>query len=338
MTIIKLPIDTKSLYLNIFNDNSHGHTPTVATPIKQGKALNEELAEIYSIDKNEISLAKYPKLVSEMLKNSKASNVITNAYVFDNIKVNNEKIKVDAFFCLFIKKEIDQNKAQYGRIKLHYPKTLLYEDESIRIDNKSVLNSISNHLNNYAFIVNAFEYNTEESSLNFDVLIIGEQNIPYSKVFLNSKGVGNKFTKLFNVYADNYDIEICKLKEIYGDDYGPSAYISTIEQMKDISKKYIQKSYSDGIEWISDKYPYALYDFRIKNDDSYEYGILKFTASKNIYFDLTNAQRDFINQFKERSSVYVLTDVFENPVLHRISAEQLYSLKMRINSIKFMEE
>ena len=33
--IIRIPIDTKSLYLNIKNDNETGHTATVATPLKQ---------------------------------------------------------------------------------------------------------------------------------------------------------------------------------------------------------------------------------------------------------------------------------------------------------------
>ena len=37
MSIIRLPIDTKSLYFNIKNDNKTGHTATVATPLKQGR-------------------------------------------------------------------------------------------------------------------------------------------------------------------------------------------------------------------------------------------------------------------------------------------------------------
>ena len=48
---IFLPIDTKSLYCNIFNDNLKGHTCTVATPIKQGNAINEELLGLYKIPK-----------------------------------------------------------------------------------------------------------------------------------------------------------------------------------------------------------------------------------------------------------------------------------------------
>ena len=35
MARIKLPIDTKSLYFNIKNDNLNGHTATVASPLRK---------------------------------------------------------------------------------------------------------------------------------------------------------------------------------------------------------------------------------------------------------------------------------------------------------------
>ena len=40
MSVIRLPIDTKSLYFNIKNDNKTGHTATVATPLKQGASIS----------------------------------------------------------------------------------------------------------------------------------------------------------------------------------------------------------------------------------------------------------------------------------------------------------
>ena len=33
--LLRLFIDTKSLYFNIKNDNASGHTATIATPLKQ---------------------------------------------------------------------------------------------------------------------------------------------------------------------------------------------------------------------------------------------------------------------------------------------------------------
>lgn len=49
MQKIILPIDTKSFYFNIKNDNATGHTATVATPIKQGNSINEKLIQVYKI-------------------------------------------------------------------------------------------------------------------------------------------------------------------------------------------------------------------------------------------------------------------------------------------------
>ena len=60
----------------------------------------------------------------------------------------------------------------------------------------------------YAFIIEAFEYDTETQVLNFDAAIVGEHNVPYSKVFLNKRGVGNKFVSSFYEYADIYLIYI----------------------------------------------------------------------------------------------------------------------------------
>ena len=47
--IIRMPIDLKSLYLNIRNDNKTGHTPTVATPLRQGSPIHPEIAQIQNI-------------------------------------------------------------------------------------------------------------------------------------------------------------------------------------------------------------------------------------------------------------------------------------------------
>ena len=52
MSVIRLPIDIKSLYFNIKNDNEKGHTATVATPLKQGASVHEELSKIHCIPHN----------------------------------------------------------------------------------------------------------------------------------------------------------------------------------------------------------------------------------------------------------------------------------------------
>ena len=98
---INLPIDTKSLYYNINNDNLKGHTCTVATPIKQGKSLNQYLNEIYKIPQ-QIDYEQHEKLVDELRKNSKSIVRINNVFVFDKIKVNNHLIDCEILFNTFL--------------------------------------------------------------------------------------------------------------------------------------------------------------------------------------------------------------------------------------------
>ena len=341
MNNIYLPIDQKSLYLNILNDNSVGHTPTVATPIKQGKSFNDALARVFDLINNEIDVAKYPDLVSEMLKNSKSTNVIKNAYVFDKIAINNQIVDVDSEFCIFVKEEIDPQKKQFGRIKLHYPTSLSYKDESLNIDNRTILKAISEKIKNYAFIVNAFIYDFATGILNFDVLIVGENNIPYSKVFMNNKGVGSKLSKAFANVFDNYNYEILKLRHFFGEDVSPANYSEYECKMKEDAFKLIKQHFCEQgiqIENISSDYPYSLYDFRYKKDGYYQYGILRVTATKQLYFDLPMNQREFINSFDNCAKVYVITDLFENKEIHILTKKQIMSMNMQINSIKYLGE
>ena len=107
---------------------------------------------------------------------------------------------------MFTKEEIDSERAQCGRIKLHYP--LSIKNFSYSIDNRRVINAISDFLNGYAFLVESFEYDFDDDSLNFNVLLVGYSGIPYSKVFINNKGVGNKYIQDIRNYIDMYDYRI----------------------------------------------------------------------------------------------------------------------------------
>ena len=86
---------------------------------------------------------------------------------------------------MYIREETAPNNVHFGRQKLHYPTSLVFEDLDVYINNRSVVKAISEELCNYAFLVEAFED---------DATIVGENGIPYSKVFVNRRGVGNKFT------------------------------------------------------------------------------------------------------------------------------------------------
>ena len=102
--IIRLPIDTKSLYFNIKNDNQSGHTATVATPMKQGKSIHEELARILEVPEN-ISEFNKEDLSTHILSKSRAEAKIVKTFVFERVTINGIKVDCDYSFCIYIREE-----------------------------------------------------------------------------------------------------------------------------------------------------------------------------------------------------------------------------------------
>ncbi len=342
MSKIVLPIDTKSLYLNILNDNSTGHTATVATPLKQGNSYNKELGRILEIKDKEIYFQDKPALINEMLKNSKSKIVIKNVFVFDKISVNGIEIKTEKQYCIFIKEEVDPNKAQFGRLKIHYPTSLKYEDIDLSINNKEIIKLISKTLNDYAFIVKSFEYDTTTKTLNFNALIVGENKVPYSKVFINEKGVGNKFNLIFNELTEDYDMEIISLRQRYGECVNTNNFYDYVLENKakamDMVSKELLKSGAQKIENIGLLYPYSLFDIRYEINGLIRYAIVANTSTKVNYFNLSIKRNVFVHAFSGCCDVFLITNILENPKINRYNIEKLDGLNKTINSIKFTDE
>lgn len=338
MKNIILPIDTKSLYMNIYNDNSRGHTCTVATPIKQGNSINMELINIYSLP-YQIDINKFPNIAEILSKSSKSLVRISNVFIFDKIKVNNEVVVTDSKFCMFIKEEVDPLKSQFGRLKLHYPFNLKIDE--LGVNNRRIMLEISNMLNNYAFIVKQFEFNEENNFLNFNSQIIGYNGIPYSKVFINNKGVGNKFSEISMAETDCYDREIVYLRKKYGDIVSPDNFLSYYSKMKDYGFELIKnKLESEGctdIERVSNLYPYSLYDIQFYKFNHLYYGIIKLTLGNKEYFDLTSEKYKFINTFSN-SSIFLITSLFDKNNIKEINSVNLETMKLSMNSIRFIGE
>lgn len=336
MSIIRLPIDTKSLYFNIKNDNIHGHTATVATPLKQGNTYNNELGKLLSIQEKKIDISSKAEFVHELIKHSKSKVIITHAYKFDKLSVNGMRIYTESDFCVYVKEEVDPCKVQYGRLKVHYPMNLFYSDEDFSVNNKEVINAISDKLSNYAFLIRAFEYNTETQILNFDALIVGVNGVPYSKVFINEKGVGNKFNLIFNENADDYDYEIISLRKKFGEIVSPSNFLEYSRKMKELAYEILKNNELTDIEIISDKYPYSLFDFIYKDVDGIKkYGILRVTSTKMKYFNMSLSQRNFLYDNKEDVIVFLIVNIYEKPEVLKISCDKLSEFSMSINSIKY---
>ncbi len=331
---ILLPIDTKSLYWNIQNDNLKGHTCTVATPIKQGNSLNVQLNEIYKIPL-QIDFQQYPKLIDLLLKNSKSSNKINNVFIFKNIKVNGVSLGADSAFGMFIKEEIDPTKAQFGRIKLHYPISLKFEP--LNINNKAVISQISEFVFGYAFIVDAFEYDFDDNSLNFLITVVGYGHIPYSKVFRNTKGVGAKYTKVFRRTEDCYDSEIVTLKKIYGDDVNPDNFQNYIDKANfhaiDLVKEFLLSKGAENIVVLCDAYPYSLFDIKYILNGMVEYAIVKCSYTKSIYIDLNGEERRALALFNQSSIIYI-SEIFGNEKIYLYKNKDLDEFTSLITSIR----
>ena len=331
---ILLPIDTKSLYYNILNDNPKGHTCTVATPIKQGNSLNLELNEIYKIPL-QIDFQHYPDLIDSLLKNSKSTNKINNVFVFSKIKINGETIKTNSSYCMFVKEEIDPSKAQFGRIKLHYPTSLKYS--LLDIDNKAVISSISEHLYGFAFIVDAFEFDFDDNSINFIVTIVGYNQIPYSKVFINSKGTGKKYTKAFKRTEDCYDSEIVILKKRYGDEITPENFQEYMNKANSrailVAKDCLISKGAKEVNSLCDIYPYSIFDLKYVINGKTEYAIVKTSYTKAIYFDLSGEERQALALFKQ-SSLLFISEAFGCEEIKIYKQEQLNELDSLVTSVR----
>lgn len=339
--VIWMPLDLKSLYLNIKNDNQSGHTATVATPLKQGKSIHTELAQILNVPEN-INHMSREGLVSQILAKSRAEAKITRVFVFDKLTANGMPVQCDASFCIYIREETGSENVHFGRQKVHYPTSLSYSDIDIDINNRKVMDAISEMLSSYAFIVEAFEYNTSTGVLNFDIVIVGEKDIPYSKVFRNKKGVGNKFSSVFNEFADIYDSEIIALREHLGyDNVYPENFTDVIEENKRIALDVIQESLSaqgkTNIRILSDAYPYALYDIEYREGNKKKYVIVRFTSTKIRYFNLPHFKIKFCNDFSQDTSIALITNVNDVPDVRWYTITDLNSMGKAINSITYTD-
>ncbi len=337
--VYRLPIDTKSLYLNIRNDNEAGHTATVATPLKQGGSYKRDLGKIMDIPEN-VDVNSRDGLINYIITRSRAEVVIPKICLFDRISVNGERVDTDSCYCIYVREEISTTNIHYGRQKVHYPISLSFIDENICVDNKKVIKAISEKLSNYAFLVNAFEYDVETKILNFDVTIVGPENIPYSRVFVNQKGTGSKYIKAYFESLDNYDTEIIALREKMGyNNVGVENYIDTINLNKLTAlseiKRYLEKNECDEIRLISLSFPYALYDVEYLVNNTKHFALIKCTATKAKRFVLSAEEIAFCNRFQKEAELFLLTDILEGKKVFHFKAGDLSAMKKRIRNVMY---
>lgn len=339
--IIRLPIDIKSLYMNIKNDNKSGHTATVATPLKQGSSVHEKLSHILEIPELSDQITR-EELVTLILSKSRAEAIIPNVYVFDKIRVNGIELSDVPAFCMYIREETGKDNVHCGRQKVHYPPSLNYEDENVLINNKKVMEAISVALHDYAFIIEAFEYDTVTGILNFDALVVGENGIPYSKVFLNKRGTGNKFSAAFTESTDNYDTEIIALREHLGyENVTPDNYhdIHELNRLKAIQivADCLTHDKKGEIRHLSADYPYSLYDLELKNNEQKDYVIIRHTATNLTYFSLPYGKIRFLMDYKANVRLALVKDIVGEPTVEWYSSDEINVMNKSINSVVYQK-
>lgn len=192
----------------------------------------------------------------------------------------------------------------------------------------SVVKAISEELCNYAFLVEAFEYDTITGILNFDATIVGENGIPYSKVFVNRRGVGNKFTLRFSENSDLYDSEIIALREALGyDSVNPDNFneimAQNTRQALEIANGFIQSQGGTDIRVLAEVYPYSLYDIEYKILGGSRYLLVKHTATRSKYLSLPLNKVRFLNDFSDRAALLLVTDINGEPKLHTYTIADL---------------
>lgn len=337
---IRLPIDLKSLHFNIFNDNNSGHTATVSTPIKQGAVAREDLLGIFKIEQNGYCMNS-ALLINELTKTARQAVKITGVFVFDKIAVNGERIKTDKQYCIYTREEVDSSKVHCGRIKMHYPTRLKYSEGNVDIDNKAVIEVVSSAVHDYAFLVNAFEYDTETGILNFSLTIVGENKIPYSKVFINERGVGKKFAVMTDEYVDVYDSEIVSLRQRFGDSVGPENFNRYMAENKQsalvVAEEFVKNKGATCVNPLIHDYPYSLYDIEYRINGQNRYLIVCFTSTKINYFNLSAKKIKFLNDFDEHCSLLCVTDINGEPKIKEYFASTVNSMGKTINSVMFKE-
>lgn len=181
-------MNKETLYRNIINDGKKG---SGAGDIILNQNINNVKANEYQISDfdcipNDLNLINHESLKSKKDPNSEVYRV----FVFDKFEVNGEPLDfVDNKFIIFIRKTGTKGKE---KIRLNCQGS----NRSIKgtsINNKLVLDAVSNHLDNVAFTVEAFEYNEQKKALNFIVFTYGKDN-QASQIFKKRIGVDRKLS------------------------------------------------------------------------------------------------------------------------------------------------
>lgn len=361
MSKFKFEIDEKSLFFGIYNDYSKGQTATVSTPINQSKDENKWHKDILQLvgtglESNNVP----PTLVDKCLNKttSQANSELVCLFEFKNILLDGIKLNTNCSFGLYIKREIDKiitNKKRksvmnthFGRMKLHYPISLLFKSDGFNIDNTSVLNSIITQNGGFAFVVRGFECDVEEKSINFITSIIGLQGIFLSNVFKIKKGVGKKLL-IDEIDLEAQDISVDsmtlisnkKSTSINNIDFDSLSKVKVENGI--LGEQYVYKnisklicSYAKDILHTSKYYPTSPYDIEYMANGIKKYVEVKATSGTKEVFNMSSGELKFMKKYKENYTLILVTEVTSKfPKSKKFDCDSILKMRQEFPSIRF---
>ena len=176
--------------------------------------------------------------------------------------------------------------------------------------------------------------------LNFDTTIVGNNQIPYSKVFVNRRGVGNKFSTFLADEPDSYDTEIIALRKKLGyDKVFPENYSDIVmknySQAREIVSECLLNVGAEKIRLLKNEYPFSLFDIEYWIEGQKRFAIVQQTATKEKAFVLSTERIQFINDFPEDTFLFLVTDICGDKKIFEYSATEVNALTKSITSIRF---
>ncbi len=336
--MVWLPIDEKSLFFNVVDDNPSPRPATVASTVFQGGKFDRNLEPVSSFPRM-VPDDTYESIAGALLASSRISARILNVLVFDSIQVNGNPIPTDVSFGMYLREEAEPGRAQHGRIKLHYPLSFAFEDNFVNINNRQVLFAVSQELHEYAFHVTAFRCDVNSRTLDFDVTILGPRNIAYSLAFHETEDPVYMCAET----ADEYDREVVMLRKQFGwDNVTPDNVEQFLAKWRQVAqrecRRALMESGATNIHNFSFGRPFALYDFDFFRDGRKRYAIVAFTGNAQKRFSLPISRVQFLKAFRDTAELLLVTNVGDNPFVTVFNAERLDASKKSILSLEYLED
>ena len=358
MKTIRFRIDEKSLFYGIYNDFERGQTATVHTPINQAKDPKDWHQDIIELTKHNIELKKVPEMLEKMcLRNttSQAKSKLNQFFEFKNLLLDGEPLECFCSFGMYIKEEVDKNivsrrgivspKTHFGRQKLHYPISLNYQIDGMKIDNKRVLQTILDKNGGFAFVVREFEYCIEKDTLNFITSMVGPQNIPLSNVFRRAKGVGKKlllgeidvndFEILNEVYTINKNLKDKDIQSVF--ELANKTKVENGKLGEEIILEMLKKNPKiTDIYHTSKVYPTSPYDIEFYENGVKKYIEVKSTQTSKKVFNMSIGELKFMDQYSKDYKLYLVTNVRDSrPGITSFVSEEIKKLRYEHPTTRF---